>query len=700
MRAALVRPLLALALAASTSPALAAYVPANSLPWPLYRQDAPNTPREALGNAFGEYQEFGVSYVHTGIDIRGAEGDIVKVVAPGNVWVTVNYHDDLCTHANACRIYVKGARYIYYYSHLQLDAGSGVTTETREKIVNASRWELGSGSYPVQPGTSVSTGEILSRIGPFGSNWPHLHFSIVDATENYDAINPLTALRRSWGGIDIVDDERPEITALELFADGGQTPLPIPSACDPISGAVDVAATMRDSFYTTDPEPYPVFGGVLSTFGVYEASYRIRNVATGVALSGTWYRFDRAPLECAGPLRGLSCPVVATEATFAAHSFLQVSGGLRIAEPYTPTLFATGPSESNYVGVERHVHLLTNAWGQAGSWNTALSSDGYYQVSAIARDEAGNQQARSRFVSVDNHGGFVAPADAFVRDNDVDVGAIPSTLGGHPFWTSPDIFILPAGSPAPDLGASPPHTLLAANTTYEVYLRVHNQSCQTVNGLRAQIYSANPAMIVDDGQWTYVTPEGQFVPAAGVSLPAGASTFLGPFSWTPTEAEATSNDGHRCMLAKIDASNDPVGDASVPDDNNVAQRNLQFGGTSFDFNNPEPRSARIEAEMRCNGFPFAEKGSKLELTVAYDAALHSAWANADGATVTVSGKDLVVGFSRCNVRLPAATLPAKAKLRAAFRSVVGGQKPGPFTIDLLGYVNGGLRGGMSFTAKQ
>lgn len=702
MRTITVRSLFTLALLAATSQARAQYEPPNSLPWPLYRQDAPSIPREALGNAFGEYQNFGERYVHTGIDIRGAEGDVVKVVAPGNIWVTVSYFDDACWSANLCRIYVKGSRYVYYYSHLQLHEESDITAETREKIINASRWSAGTGTYPVQPNTSIDAGTVLSRIGPFGSDWPHLHFAIVDPTQNYDAINPLTALARSAGGIDIIDDERPVISALELFRDGMQSPLPVPDSCTPISGAVDIAATMQDSFYTNDPAPYPVHGGWLSSFGVYEAEYRIRNIASGTTLHGTWYRFDRAPLRCAGPLRGSSCPIPATEATFAEHSFLASNGsaGLTVGAAYTPFLFATDLSTSDYLGVERHVHLLTNEWGQEGSWNTASYPDGWYQVTAIARDADGNQQALSRHVAVDNHGDFVPPADVYVRDNDVDVGALPSTLGGHPFWTSPDIFILPAGSPRPAVDAVAPGTRLSAGATYDVYVRVHNDSCREVTGIRTQVYSANPAMIVDESQWTYVTPSGEFLPPVGLTLPPGTKDFLGPFPWTPTEAEATSNDGHRCMLAKVDAANDPLTNAPVPENNNVAQRNLQFEGASFAFNNPDGKSAKIETEMRCNGFPFAAKGSVLELRVEYDSALEKAWSGAPGTKVSVSGKELVVGFTRCNVRLPSVSLPAFTNRGATFRSVVGEGGKGPYTIDLPQYADGKLRGGMSFVAKK
>jgi hypothetical protein len=698
--------LVGLAVLTTTGAALAqpyqGYLPANSLPWPLWRQDDPTKPREALGNSFGEFQDFGVFYLHSGIDIRGAEGDIVKIAAPGNIWVTVNYNDDFCDDVASCRIYVKGddAKYVYYYSHLALHGGdSEITAETREKITNASRWDQPLGSYPVQPNTHVDTGEILSRIGPFHHvGWPHMHFAIIDASDGWDPINPLTALIRTQGGIDIVDDEPPQISALELFGHGTETPVSIPTACSPISGNLDVAATVQDSFYTTNPVPAPVEGGYLSSFGIYQAGYLIRDVsANTVVKQGTWYRFDRATLECAGGARGIACPTHGTEAMFFDHSFHQSSAGIEIGEPYTPFLFATTRSTSDYLGDETHVLLLTNEWGIPGSWNTPNFADGWYQISATARDADGNEHARSRFVAIDNHGGFVGPADAYVRDNSDDVGALPSTLGGKPFWESPDIFIMPQGL---EPGVNPPQTLLEANVTYDVYLRVHNDSCQTVNGVKAQIYSANPSMIVDTSQWSWVTTAGQWLPASGVTLAPGETKFVGPFQWTPDAVVATTNQGHRCMLAKIDASNDPIGSAGVPDNNNIAQRNVQFGNTSFRIENPDSQSARIDTEMRCSGVPMSTSGTVLELKTAYDSTLYEAWKNASGATVTISGSNMLVHFTKCNVRLPTVTLQPNAKIPASFKSVVGAGGGGPYLVNLRSSKNGVLQGGMSFVAAQ
>lgn len=700
--------LAALGLLAAPGRALAqGYDPPSSLDWPLYDAKT-GLAREALGSSFGEYQYYGEHpYVHTGIDIRGHLGDRVRLVADGNIWMTANFDDDSCLVATNCRLYVldRKHRYIYYYSHLRLaPEGEEFTSEVREKILNAAG---GAPSYPVQAGTDVSAGQVLAGIANFASGeWPHLHFGIVDATQNYDALDPLTALRRTGFGPALFDDEPPTISALNLLPDGGSTPLTTP-ACSAVSGPLDIAATMKDSFFTTSPAPAPVDGHIHS-IGVYEARYLVRDVGgSAPPIGDTWYRFDRAPLRCAGPDRGLACSTHLTQADFFAESIGQSQGGLNVAEPYTPRLFSMPLSQSPYNGPseETYVHLLTNAWGREGKWDTAAGEDGYYQVSVEAFDQAGNGATRSRFVLVGNKGTPAAPPEAHVRDNPVDVGALPSTLGGQPFWASPDIFVLPTGSPAPGPEGAPPEVLLEAGVTYDVYLRVSNGGCTPVEGIRAQLYSANPSMINDAASWGAITlPAGSFVTDAthpsGLSLAPGERSVLGPFTWTPTEAEATSNEGHRCLLAKIDAPGDPVGPASTPvaDDNNVAQRNVQFSDTSFSMGNPEEKRLNAEISLSCNGFPYATKGALIELSVDYHPALAGAWANAEGVKVTI-GPTINVRFERCRVTLPPALLPGKTKLKAKFKLVPPPNVVGEWRVDLAERLDGVARGGMSFGAR-
>ena len=277
------------------------FSPPNSLMWPLVAKDT-GAPRQALGNSFGEYQQYGAeaSYLHSGIDLRGLEGDYVKVVADGNIWLTANLAQCNDFAGVSCRLYIKAldGRYIYYYSHLRLSATDPMSVELRDKITNAT--PQGSG-YAVQPGTDIRAGETLSAIADFYSNdWAHLHFTIFDASENYDGINPLLAVAAEQQTPPVVDDEPPWVTSIAFRADGSTADLAPSGACTELTGSVDVVAVMGDAFYTNDPAPAPL-PGAINSIGVYEARLLVRNVTTGQADERTWYRFDRGAAHVHGP---------------------------------------------------------------------------------------------------------------------------------------------------------------------------------------------------------------------------------------------------------------------------------------------------------------------------------------------------------------------------------------------------------------
>jgi hypothetical protein len=684
------------------------YEPPNTLQWPL-RSAVTGDDRAALGSSFGEFQHYGdPPYLHTGIDIRGLEGDPAIVVADGNIWMIANFGADSCATGTSCRLYIKGAdnRYIYYYSHLRLyNEAEEMTSEVRDKILNATR--KGSG-YSVNPGTDVTAGQVLSGIADFASDtWAHLHFSIIDSTQNYDVINPLTALDGGGATPPILDDERPRISALELQQDGTTTVVVPAGVCDEVSGVLDIAATMKDSFSTMNPAPEPV-PGVIDSIGVYEAEYRIRNVATAALTTGTWYRFDRAPILCAGPSRGLSCPTLLSASDFYANSIDTVHGALTMGEPYVGVLFSDPQSQSGYntPGGETYVHLLTNEWGVDGSWDTTAAADGLYQVSVETADHAGNRRAKSLFVLVNNSGTPADPdtthRDAYVRDNGSDIGAIPSTLGGEPFWVSQDIMVFPAGTPV-DVNSSAGSSQVDAGEIYDVYVRVTNDRCSTVSEIKTRVYSANPAMILDASEFVDITAGfvGDVSNPDGLTLGPIEKGLLGPFTWAPTMAEATSNNGHRCLMALIDSTDDPVGPDpnAVADDNNIAQRNMQVEDPSFGMGNPDPAAAMIEIEFRCNDFPVADPEALAELSVEYHPLLADAWSTVSGATVVQDQKRLSVRFETCNVTLPGVRLPALLKLQAWMRLILPPETTGGFRVDLSERVNGDLRGGMSFMAE-
>lgn len=687
------------------------YQPANTLTWPLRNQSTDNA-RPGVWSSFGEYQNYygSIPWFHSGFDPRGQRGDKIRIVDDGNVWMVANLEQCNAgpTEGNACRLYVKSSdeEYIYYYSHLYLGPETDYTSTARAKIENAS--PKGAASYSVNPGTDVSEGETLAFIASFGSNWDHLHFGIIAAQENYDMINPLTAM---W---DLpMDDEPPTIDALAFYEAGTPetsspqvvTPL---GDCQVISGDLDIVAMMGDTFYSTNPAPADLIGGVPS-MGVYEARYLIRPADSATpTVDETWYRFDRAPLSCAGLSRGTLCPTSTSEAHFFAASIDHPSnsGAAHWGEAYASVLFSYDLSDSAYNTGETYAHILTNSWGIDGSWNTAAGTDGLYQVSVEAGDHAENQAARSRFVYVHNAGtpfdqNAVQP-DSYVRDNTSDIGALPSTLGGKPFWTSPDIIILPSGNPTPALDsdfAGDAH--VSSGTPYDVYVRVHNDRCNANTSVSTKVYSANPSMIIDQSQWVELTGGG-FI--GNVDVPAGGKVLLGPLSWTPTDAEATANDGHRCMLAYITSANDPhtAFPDIVKDNNNIAQRNMQVGLTSFSIYNPEPEPAMIEIDFDCNDLPIHEKRTIVRLNIDYHPALADAWASVPGTSLVhdQNSNSLRLRLNACRVSMPEILLPAGLRLPASVDLAVEPTTTGTFMVDFSEHVNGELRGGMSFSVTN
>ncbi len=51
-------------------------------------------------------------------------------------------------------------------------------------------------------------------------------------------------------------------------------------------------------------------------------------------------------------------------------------------------------------GGEQYYHILTNTGGVEGSWNTAELPNGRYHITVEVSDFAGNEAARSMFVTV------------------------------------------------------------------------------------------------------------------------------------------------------------------------------------------------------------------------------------------------------------------------------------------------------------
>lgn len=654
------------------------------LAWPL-RSKQSGVVRQAIGSSFGEYQAYGGAppYVHSGIDIRGLQGDYVRVVADGNIWLTANLATCADGAGSSCRLYIKGAdgRYIYYYSHLRLSDADPLSIELRAAITAAT--QRGAGNHAVQAGTAVSAGQTLSAIADFaGNQWAHLHFNLFDAQQNYDGINPLSALVSADGAIPLLDDEAPQVGALELRPDDGSTARVALAHCAELSGAIDLIAPIGDAFATSDPAPEAV-PGPIDSIGAYSARTIIRNVATSAVRELPWYDWSRAPFDCAGPLRGAQCPVQLSEADFLARTIDGVEGAPHLAEPYVSLLFDTGGSSSNYLGVERYLHILTHSWGQPGSWDTRDVPDGLYRISVEAADHAGNRAARSELVVVDNAGTLDAaslPGDALVRDHEGDVGALPSTLGFAPSWASPDILVVPEGASVglDDVASDAP---LTAGQRHDVYVRVHNPGCGAIDGVRVRLSSLPPALDGSRSGAVAITDGSGFVAdaahPAGLALAAGARGLLGPFAYTPSAAELGAI-GARALLAEIDAPADARrSDFTEPSerddpaaDDNAALRSVQLrsgaAGTapSFRFGSGDAGGACVQLVLELVGIPISDPATVARVRLPYDARLASAWSDVPGALIAhdPAGGTTTVRMQRQRVALPALGLPAGTTL--------------------------------------
>lgn len=657
------------------------FVEPNSLLWPLISHDS-GVVRQAIGSSFGEYQMYGLpAYVHSGIDIRGLQGDYVRVVADGNIWMTANLAQCEDGAGSSCRLYIldKAGRYIYYYSHLRLSEGDPVSVELRDAITNAT--SRGANSYPIQPGTDVSAGQTLSAIADFFDNeWAHLHFNIFDASENYDGINPLLALTFQ-GQNSPIDDEAPVIQQIEVRPDDeteGRTAL---MNCDELTGSVDLIAWMGDSFFTNDPAPESV-PGTIDSIGVYAARTLIRNVATGERIEIPWYTFNRAPINCSGPQRGISCPQALSQADFFALTIDRSDGAPHIGETYADQLFDVSGSDSSYYTVETYRHIMTHSWGEPGSWDTTTQPDGLYQISVETWDHAGNRAAESRFVVVNNSGVLLPDdtrGDVLVRDHPDDVGAIPSTLGGKPSWASPDILVVPKGAPV-DLDTVATHDALVAGEPYDVYLRVLNNSCATVQGIRVRLSTIPPDLAGKNRDQTAITDASLFIGDTnnpdGLTLAAGERGLLGPFEYKPTTAEL-GRYGARTIVAEIDAALDPREEPSLTggidatdaaNDNNLALRHLQLRSAltpqvSFSFGNPDSNSACVQIVAELYMVPLTDPQTQVILRLPDHPIIVDAWDEVPGTTMTHDPSRGTISWRlhRKRVPFPPITLPANTE---------------------------------------
>jgi hypothetical protein len=290
-------------------------------------------------------------------------------------------------------------------------------------------------------------------------------------------------------------------------------------------------------------------------------------------------------------------------------------------------------------------------------------------------------------------GSCLGPSHAYVKDSVNDFGATPSTLGDAVFWESPDIFLVPHGTPV-TLNAVSTETTITPGGQYDIWVRVHNDlGCSDVTNVKTLVYLADPAAL--SIQWAPVT-NGQYVgnngSSTGVTAPASSEALIGPLPFTaPTSG---IGNGHRCILAAIQADGEsaPANQYDAPDSNQVAQRNIQFASPCvFPLTNATTSSgsAQITLTVTPNTAAAPSLTAQPDVEVAFDDS-DSSWFNVwtaqtgNGSTfkVTHSGATTTVRLGAYSVGLNQVSLAAGQSRNATGTTVLPSGYPTALTLQI------------------
>jgi hypothetical protein len=269
-------------------------------------------------------------------------------------------------------------------------------------------------------------------------------------------------------------------------------------------------------------------------------------------------------------------------------------------------------------------------------------------------------------------GGALGPSHAFVRDNDNDHGAIPSTLNGAVFYESPDIFLVQHNAPV-DVNGTSSDALITPGLLYDLWVRVNNElGCNSVPGVQALVYVADPTVGLapwDQGKVTNGEYWGDSAQQSGssITVPAGGKALVGPFTWQAPEGSTP----HKCILAAIKATNEPapVDTSDAPGSNQVAQRNIQVQDCDYGLTNATTSDASVQLTLTVtpNTVVLGLTGSANNVSVSIDdedSSWLGVWTNQlqanPGAGFAVSHVDnkTIVRVGVPSVVLDVVTLPA------------------------------------------
>ena len=484
--------------------------------WPI----DPTGSEHPIGNTFGEFQNFGGIYQHTGIDIlttpkMNADGT-ENLTAP---WVHATVGGTINSYSNSMGTAYNGAT---------INATDGLTYRY---------WHLEYNSYAAtfvtnfNNGTAAANNDQIAKIYRWSCDYSHNHYDIADAT-NYRS--PMINMAPN------PDPDPPEIDAIG-FARDNSSPWAVmnpvaPGGCAVVDGLVDIIGKIRDR----DNAGSTQTGAI--TLWVRNLRWRAcPNSSPNCSWNDT-HIYDDAPLSTGNGGNAFSTAAFSTAAPWISDS------------DYCNATWLYGVV-TNFVG---------GAGNTAGNWNTNVLTNGAYTVSIEATDFVGNVTVRNARACVQNGGGCTT--DLMLRDAIDDSGGIP--YPGPVWWESPDITANP-GTPSEDVNIN-------VGTSNPIEVRVWNDgSCNIPSGTTYQVCLGwGPP----SGSIAYPLPATQVIGCQTVTLaaamPVGTSQTT-TFNWAPTSGSVPL--GHHCLIAWVDTAADPVlNTPAVNWDNNRAQQNIEF----------------------------------------------------------------------------------------------------------------------------
>jgi hypothetical protein len=264
----------------------------------------------------------------------------------------------------------------------------------------------------------------------------------------------------------------------------------------------------------------------------------------------------------------------------------------------------------------------------------------------------------------------------FVRTTDEDTGVRPINIGATPFWESPDLFVVPSGSPV-DVNGVSTETLITPGDSFDVWVRVNNDfGCNAVNGAKALVYLADPSAL--SVTWEPITVDSTNnleyqggVNNAGVTVPAGSRALIGPF---PFQAKSTNlGNGHKCILAAVKAMGEdgPANTTDPLSSFQVAQRNVQFSNCQLPLTNATLSNGSVVLTLTASGAtPGLSDNNNLSVSFADPTgSFQSTWQGGPGSgtaySVSAAGGQTTVRLGQTSVVLPAITIPGGQTVSAS-----------------------------------